>query len=372
MPPRNEKVAQLFQVVSLDAFVASSYTNVSYLAGTNIITQRLIPDRLALVLWPRESDPTLIICSIEEESVKRDSAIRDVRTYIEHKESPIQVLDAVIREKKLEGKRIGLEEKVLSARYYKELKSLLPGATLLGCDRELARMRMIKGKSEIEALREAALVTDRAIADGFCHARPGMSEQDIAARLRENLYSGGAHEVSHLLLAVGENTQDIHHLPGLKKAGRGDQLRVDTGGKFGNYYSDLARTGVLGEPSSDQMNNYRLVWDAVQRIIDGVRPGIRAKDVYSIYENDFARRGLFLERLNPHVGHGLGFELHEEPLLDPTNEEELRPGMVLAVEIAHPERNGNLCHSEDLVLVTEQGHEVLSRSRNWEQLLVVG
>src|SRR3990170_3322681 len=138
MKTRKERVAQLFEDSSLDAFVASSYTNVSYLAGTNILTQKLIPDRLAMVLWPRTSDPTLMICSIEEELVRREAAVQDVRMYVEHKESPIKLLSAVMTERGLENKRIGIEEAVLSAKYYKELIAQLPLATLVGCDRELA------------------------------------------------------------------------------------------------------------------------------------------------------------------------------------------------------------------------------------------
>lgn len=292
--------------------------------------------------------------------------------YVEHKESPIKLLSAVITERRLENKRIGIEEAVLSAKYYKELVAQLPLATLVACDRELARLRMIKEPNEIQVLKGAALATDRTIAQTFQRIHPGVSEQEAAQWLREALYVNGADDVSHLLLATGENSRNIHHLPGKRKTIDGDQLRVDTGGRFGNYYSDLARTAVIGKPTKSQLENYRLVWDSVQKMISSVQPGIRAKDLYAVYKEDFSRLGMFLECLNPHVGHGLGVELHEEPILEPLNEEELRPGMVLAIEIAHPEPNGNLCHSEDLVLVTAQGHEVLSRSRDWEQLMTVG
>ena len=104
------KVAEFFDSTSLDAFVAHSYVNVSYLSKANIFTQKLIPDRLALILWPRDSEPVLILCSIEEVAARRDSLISDIRTYVEHKESPIKILAETVRERKLGEKRIGFEE----------------------------------------------------------------------------------------------------------------------------------------------------------------------------------------------------------------------------------------------------------------------
>ncbi len=368
---RKELIKKCLRGMGLDALVASSFPSVSHLAHTNITTQKLIPDRLALVVWPKESDPTLIVCSIEEELVQRESTIRDIRTYIEHTESPMQLLAGLFQEQGLNTATIGIEETVLSARYYKELVSLIPKARFVACDRELARMRMIKDDAAIKVMKEAAIKTDTAIAASFSAAKPGMSERDIAQLLRSSIYGSGASEVSHLLLSAGENTQNIHHLPADNTLQPGDLLRVDAGGKFGNYYSDLARTVVIGKPSVDQLNNYRLVWDSVQTIIDAVRPGIQAKDLYSIYEARFRQRGQFLPRLNPHVGHGLGIELHEQPLLEPQNTEILQPGMVLAIEIAHPDKKRHLCHSEDLVFVTEKGHDILSRSRDWQELLAV-
>ncbi len=364
------KVAEFFDSTSLDAFVAHSYVNVSYLSKANIFTQKLIPDRLALILWPRDSEPVLILCSIEEVAARRDSLISDIRTYVEHKESPIKVLAETVRERKLGEKRIGFEENALTANYYNELLRLLPEANFVGCDKDLARMRMVKDDHEIQHIKEITLITDRAIAAACRSAQPGTSEREIAHCLREFLYENGAVEISHMIVSVGDNVRDVHHLPGDARVRKGDSVHVDAGAKFGNYFSDLGRMAVVGAPTQEQLESYRLVWESVQNIIDGTRPGVRAKDLYAIYKTDSMRHKLFDERLCPHVGHGLGVELHEAPILEPLNEEELRPGMVLAIEVAHRALSGHIYHTEDLVYVTGKGSEVISRSRDWKQLLV--
>lgn len=368
--PARERMVELFKETGLHAFVAHSYVNVSYLTQANIFTQRLIPDRLACVLWPAESDPVFIVCSIEEVAARRDSLIEDIRTYVEHKESPIHLLGEVIRERKLQKGRIGIEENVMTARHYKELSSELPHAKITGCDRALARIRMVKDGGEVELLKSAILATDAAISATCENAAAGMSERQLAKQLREFLYEKGADEVSHLILSVGENIRDVHHLPGDLEAKAGDLLHIDVGGKFGNYFSDLGRMSAIGEPTPDHMENYHLVWKAVQKLVDEAKPGICAKDLYAVYKRDALNHHLFDERLCPHVGHGLGVELHEHPILEPANEEQLCPGMVLAVEVAHRSSNGFVYHTEDIIHITADGSEVLSRSRDWRQLLI--
>ncbi len=368
--PLKDKLEALFRDTGLDAFVAHSYINVSYLSRTNIFTQKLIPDRLALILWPARSEPTMVLCSIEEVAARRDSVIGDIRTYVEHKESPIRVLADLIRERRLDRGMIGIEENALTARWYKELLAELPQARLVGCDQALARARMVKEEEEVRHLKKVVLATDTAMATACLSAHPGVSERELASVLREQLYREGADEISHLIFSVGENVRDVHHLPGETRVQAGDVIHVDAGGKFGSYFSDLGRMAAVGTASPEHRHYYGLVWESVQQIIDAARPGLRAKDLYKVYRQHATQHRLFDERLCPHVGHGLGVELHEAPILEPQNAEELRPGMILAVEVAYRSPDGYVYHSEDVVHLTSTGVEVLSRSRDWQQLLL--
>ena len=90
-----------------DAIIAMSPENVPYTAGVGIWSQKVIRDRLALVVWPREGEPTLIVATNEEGYVREKSWITDVRAYSQHQDSPIKLLSDVIQEKCLGAGRIG-------------------------------------------------------------------------------------------------------------------------------------------------------------------------------------------------------------------------------------------------------------------------
>src|SRR5450756_645046 len=106
---------------NLDALVAVSPENVLYSSGTNIMTQRLIPDRLALVAWGRDETETFVVCTIEEAQARAESWIADIRGYVEFAESPIAVLAAVLKERGFARGRIGIQMRYLVANFYREL-----------------------------------------------------------------------------------------------------------------------------------------------------------------------------------------------------------------------------------------------------------
>ncbi|HET8629793.1 MAG TPA: aminopeptidase P family N-terminal domain-containing protein, partial [Thermomicrobiales bacterium] len=90
----------------LDAVIALSPENVFYLSRALILTQRYIPDRLAVVVWPREGEPTFIVCAIEQELARQDSWIADLRTYVEFRDSPVALLADVLAERGLARGRL--------------------------------------------------------------------------------------------------------------------------------------------------------------------------------------------------------------------------------------------------------------------------
>ena len=103
------------------------------------------------------------------------------------------------------------------------------------------------------------------------------------------------------------------------------------------------------------------MYEIHQETLEAVRPGARACDVYHACGQAFQKHGLTLR--TPHAGHGFGVGGgHEEPMLQPLNEEVLEPGMVIAVEPVHKDVELGGYHLEDLLLVTENGSELLSNA----------
>jgi Xaa-Pro aminopeptidase len=141
----------------------------------------------------------------------------------------------------------------------------------------------------------------------------------------------------------------------------GTLWRTDFAARFTDgLKADVARTGVVGEATVEQQEifaNVRAVQDTVVAMIEPNRP---AHDLYRAADREFARSGLPFAM--PHVGHGIGVGLHEPPLLEPANATPLRPGMVLCIEpLAVIESRREGYHTEDLVVVTDDGHKRLTQ-----------
>jgi Xaa-Pro aminopeptidase len=357
----------------LDAIVAVSLENVYYLSGVPILTQRMIPTRLAFAIRRADDSSTIVVCSIEEAQVRAESWITDIRCYTEFADSPVAVLADALRDLGLARGRIGLELTTLGQTYYAELARLLPDAALVDGTDVLDRRRMVKTEDERELLRRGAAATERAIHDAFAGARIGDTEATIAERMERGLRDQGADGVAFTVLAAGPNAKMAHPSPGAQQLDASSVLRTDFGGYFGarhaGYMSDLARTAIIGTATAEQKDVYRRLFEVHQLTLAAVRPGARACDVFEACRRGFEERGLPFRM--PHVGHGIGVSVHELPMLNPGTTQELRPGMVLAVEPITHTADG-IFHVEDMVEVTSDGARLLSDASRWAALPEVG
>jgi Xaa-Pro dipeptidase len=353
-----------------DAVVAVSQPNVFYTSGAYIMTQVSIPDRLAMTVLPRGGDDALLVCNIEESLASKESWINDVRSYVEFAERPMLLLAEVLREKGLAEGHIGIEGLRLGATYYQELSEALPKARLEACDWLFNHVRSIKTEGEIQRFGEAGRATERAIADAFREAKVGDSERDLLRTIKENAALYGATDIVFGILAVADQSYEAHPPARKRPIERGDLVRVDFGASWDGYASDVARMAVVGDPSDVQADTYKKVRQVQRGAIEFMRPGVRARDVYECVVKGYAKFGI--EYPGPHCGHGFGFETHETPMLQPFNEEELVPGMLLCIEPVHFSRTVGGYQLEDLVLITERGSEILTNHEDTEELFVIG
>ena len=341
-----------------DSVVASSLENVSYLSGARMVMQRLIPDRLALLLWPADGDPAIVVCKGEDVACRDDCRIEDMRSYTEFVTSPVDLLADVIAEKGLAGGQLGLEMHSLPASYVNQLRKRLPGATLVDCGELLDRTRMIKTPQEIDALAAAGRATDRAIRGAFKKATIGDSEKTVADEITAGVTAAGADVLNFMFLGTGVRSFEWHARPGATRLEAGQVLHTDVAGNFVGYWSDLARTAFVGEPGPRQRDIYDRLYQAHVETLQAIRPGLSVGDLFSICQAAYRKVGLPFQMA--HIGHGLGLGLHEYPMLKPTTDERLQPGMVLCIEPAYLDAGVAGYHIEDLVLVTDDGRDVLT------------
>jgi len=352
----------------LDLLLAVSPENFFYLTGTLLLSQTIIPERLCIAIFPQKEPPAAVVCYLEEPQTRQDSWITDIHTYLEYKESPLQTLADLLKKKGFGTARIGIELNFLAARYVQELAVLLPEATLVRADPVFEATRAIKTSTEIQILSEAALHTEMAIVEAFQAAKSGHSEKMVANNLSIRVLNKGA--TSHwITLATGSNTAINHPHPSSKPLIEGEILRVDVGGVFQGYQSDVARTATVGVANKEQRSVYQRLREAQRETITAARPGVRACDLYLECKTALARRGLSMT--SQAAGHGLGIGLHEFPILHAQEKSLLKPGMVLNIEPAVVDSQGFLYHLEDLFLVTEEGPRILTTFMDTEDLFSI-
>lgn len=234
---------------------------------------------------------------------------------------------------------------------------LVPEKTLL------ADLRVRKTPEEIEIIREASNLAEGVMVDLVPTLKEGQPERELAAQFEFEFKKRGATASSFDTIALfGPNSSLPHGIPGDKKLAKGDIVLLDFGCRLGGYCSDLTRTYAFGTiPDSWFEEIYSITYEAQHRALEAVRPGAVGKEVDAIARGIISDGG-YGQYFGHGLGHGVGVEIHEAPRLNIVSETVLEPGMVVTVEpgIYLPGKGG--VRIEDLVVVTEDGCDVLTKS----------
>ena len=352
----------------LDVAVAVSGENFTYVTDTLVLSHQIIPERLCMVVVPGSGDPLPLVCAHEARQLQLESWIADIRTYSEFEDNPIAALAALLGELGFGSARIGLENRFLPVVYARQLAETLAGATLASADGAFDRARAVKSQVEIDILCGAARSTEKAIEETFRAARPGHTEKQVADDLTARLLKAGASS-RWIVLAAGANTAINHPYPSHKELTDGEVLRVDVGGVFDGYQSDVARTAVVGRATGEQQSFHRGLRDIERETMMAARPGMRACDLFDLCRREYEKRGLAFS--GHAIGHSIGVGLHEHPVLRAGDETELLPGMLFNVEPAAVDSRGFLYHIEDLLLVTDGEPEIVTADMDTEKIFVI-
>lgn len=226
---------------------------------------------------------------------------------------------------------------------------------------DIAKLREVKSDWELEQIRKACEITDRAFEEVLHFIKPGRSELEVAAFLEYQMRILGAQEPNKTIVAAGKNSAYPHHWPTNDRIQSGDFVTMDYGCRFNGYHSDLTRTVVVGNPSERQRRIYDLVAQAQQAGILAVKEGIAGKEADAAARNIIDSTefpGSFLHGL----GHGIGLDIHEGTGLGKTEERILKAGMVVSIEPGiYLEGYGGV-RIEDIAVVKKDGLELLEFS----------
>jgi Xaa-Pro aminopeptidase len=262
------------------------------------------------------------------------------------------VADALATER---PKRLGIAGRDrIPAPAFDRIRERLPGAEIVDVGPDLAILRRRKSALEVGLLQEAARRTDRALDAARSAARPGVTEEELAALLGYKL--GPEWSFTPCVISGQEDPVPIRE-PSARPLAAGDTVMLDLGAAYEGYEADASRTLVLGEPSRLQQD----VWDAVCRAYDAaleaVRPGTPCADVQRAAARVVEEAGYALAH---RIGHGIGLATSFEwPSLD-RDPEPLEPGMTICIEPGICVPGAGVMKLEDDLLVTDDGCEVLT------------
>ena len=258
-------------------------------------------------------------------------------------------------------KRLGFEENIVSYSQYVVFNSKL-NCQLVPMEGIVEEIRIVKDDDEIKLMEGAAAIADKAFAHMVNFIKSGMTEREIGLELEFHMKKLGASALSFpSIVASGVRSSLPHGEATEKVIKRGEFLTLDFGCIYKEYCSDMTRTVVIGEPSREMLKIYNIVLEAEQLALKEYKPGIPAVEVDAVASNYISGKG-YGKNFGHSLGHGVGREIHEAPIIGYKNNRKLESGMVVSDEpgIYIPGFGG--VRIEDLLVVTEDGGRVLSKS----------
>lgn len=347
---RLKKFRELMAENDLDGFLVTAAENRRYLSGfTGSSGVLLITGEEAVLLTDFRY--------LEQAAAQT----RDYGFAVRKHEPEIrQTVAAILAESP--GKRWGFESEDLVEKDYRFLTENNPSLRLIPTEGLVAKLRMIKSAEEIELIRRAVAITDQAWAELLPEIKAGRKEFEIAALfeyIQRRLGAAGAS--FETIVASGPRSALPHGVAGDRILEKGDLVVLDGGAVYNGYCSDFTRTVAVGEPDPEAEKIYNIVLEAQERALKGIRPGMTGRQVDALAREVIKEAG-YGEYFGHGLGHSLGLAVHEDPRLSPRDETVLSPGMVFTVEpgIYLPGRGG--VRIEDVVVVTEDGCQNLTRS----------
>ncbi|MCD5324170.1 MULTISPECIES: M24 family metallopeptidase [Pontibacillus] len=281
-------------------------------------------------------------------------------TIVDHKRKEVEEVARLLN--KHSCSNVGIELVTLPTQSYLEVTKRLPEVSFQGFDDELNDIRMIKDESEIHSLHKAIEICDKAFDHITTFIQPGITEKEIGLELETFMRKAGAESIkTNHVIASGERSSLPHGQATDRVIQKGDFVKMDIGARVNGYYSDFTRTVVLGEPSDKQKDIYSIVRETQEASLEAIGPGRTCSEIDQIGRGIIESYG-YGEHFGHSLGHSIGLALHEKPVMRATDDTVLQPGMVITVEPGIYLKGFGGVRIEDLVVITEKGHNNLTQA----------
>lgn len=258
-------------------------------------------------------------------------------------------------------KTLGIEDNYMSLTQFNSLQKELI-AELVYAGKLITTLRAAKDEEEITRMEQAQKITDETFAEICKYITPGMTEAEVAAKLVYEMLRRGANCTSFdPIVASGPNGSKPHAIPGQRKIQSGEFVTMDFGCVYEGYCSDMTRTVAVGQPSEEMKKVYNLVLEAQLAGIAASKAGVPGNVIDATARKVIADAG-YGEFFGHGYGHSVGIEIHESPNANMRDETPMPVGAAVSAEpgIYLPGKFG--VRIEDVVIMEEDGHRILTKS----------
>ena len=352
----------------LDAVIASSAPNVTYTGGAWVPHPLL----LSFVVTTASGEQGVVINEADEFYFNEYSWISDIRGFRfgpDAAADALGLLRGLLSDLGLESARIGVELTTMSRPTLERVEGAASRARIVDATEVLEEARVVKTAGELELLRIAAHNSDRAIQTAFALSQPGDTEKTLATRMQSNALLLGADATGHTHVHAGVHSTIVHTLSIERAIDPGEVVHVDFGASFAGYVSDISRNAVARSPSARQREIYASLVAIERILIDSLRPGTRADEIFDLAQREFESR----ELVHPWgtLGHSIGLTVHEGFEFAANATSLLEPGMVVCIEPSHIERGDARYHVEDTVIITEDAPQIISSFAPIDEMFII-
>ena len=268
------------------------------------------------------------------------------------------------------GFELGMETYLrMSIKEFLKIKKDLQEYNFIDSTNIVWSLRKIKSDLEIKNIEKVCSITSKVFNNLINKISLGMSEREIATIFKKDLINNGVDYIMYLSCASGINGYNqIICNPSEKKISDGDILIIDTGSTLNGYYCDFDRNFGFGNINQKSLDAYNKLWDATEKTLEIIKPGISCKEVY-----ESLSKNLFSSNVKSNVGrmgHGFGLQLTEPPSIMIDDNTILEKNMILALEPSIEIENDLMLVHEENILITQNGNRLLT-SRTPKELPVI-
>jgi Xaa-Pro aminopeptidase len=280
-----------------------------------------------MMLVPSEGENILYVYGVNYEWIKAEARNCSVEL-VKRGEDIVKKIAEQVRSQKL--KPLGFD--AMNVLTYQKLSKALKNTRLEAKSEYIWNLRRIKDADELKKMRKAAELTVEGMQTAYETIKSGVREYEVAAEIEYTMRTHGSYGVAFdTIVASGLHSAYPHGGCSERKFKNGDLVVVDIGAIYRNYRADMTRTFVVGKPSAKQEKIYTIVKMAQEKAFQKMREGVKAAEPDAVARGIIDKAG-YGECFVHGLGHGVGLEVHEQPVLNSTSKDVLEAGNVVTDE----------------------------------------